>query len=92
MSQSENRINISLSKDEALVLFEFFARFEEPPYEFSLIDNAEFIAVSSISAQLDKILIEPFKPEFQSLLQQAKSRLAEGYEGLAPGVKPLKNQ
>ncbi len=85
MSQSIHELSITLSKDEALVLSGFFARFEENS-EFVLRNNAEFLAFSKISAQLDKVLIEPLEKDYQARVQAARARLAEGYEGLAPGV------
>jgi hypothetical protein len=81
---SEN-ITITLSPDEALVLFEFFARFEDND-EFRLRHNAEFLAFSRISGQLDKALITPFQSAYPELLKAAQDRVAVGYEGVAPGV------
>ena len=87
MNQLIDELNITLSKDEALVLFEFFARFERSN-EFLLRNNAEFLAFSKISGQLDRTLSEPFDPNYQTILHAAQFRLAKGYEGLAPGVNP----
>jgi hypothetical protein len=79
-------ITVTLSNDQALVLFEFFSRFEDSG-DFSLRHNAEFLAFSRISAQLDKALVEMFDPKYRELLQAARERLAAGYEGRAPGVR-----
>jgi hypothetical protein len=81
---SEN-ITITISRDEALVLFEFFSRFEEKN-DFTLRHNAEFLAFSRMSTQLDKLLVEPFQPDYSALLQAARNRIAAGYQGCAPGV------
>ena len=78
-------IGIALSRDEALVLFEFFARFDEKN-GFTMRNHAEYLALMRISAQLDKALVEPFKPNYVELLNAARERLAAGYEGNAPGV------
>jgi hypothetical protein len=78
-------VTITLSDDEALVLFEFFARFDASD-DFTLRNTAEYLAFSRVSAQLDKALVEPFKPDYKALLSAARDRLAEGYEGRAPGV------
>lgn len=78
-------IAIRLSRDEALVLFEFFSRFDDTD-DFTLRHNAEYLAFSRFSAQLDKALVEPFRPEYAELLRAARERIAAGYEGLAPGV------
>jgi hypothetical protein len=76
---------LTISHDEALVLFELFARFADTD-QLILHHNAEFVALSRISAQLDKSLVEPFSSDYALLLSQAQSRVAAGYEGLAPGV------
>jgi hypothetical protein len=78
-------ITITLSHDEAPVLFEFFSRFQDSD-EFSLRHNAEFLAFCRIAAQLDKSLVEMFRPNYSELLRAARERIALGYEGLAPGV------
>jgi hypothetical protein len=82
---SEN-INITLSHDEALVLFEFFSRYEDDDDDFKLRHNAEYLAFMRISAQLDKALVEPFQPQYLELLRAARDRVAAGFEGRAPGV------
>jgi hypothetical protein len=78
-------IKITLSHDDALVLFEFFSRFKDTD-NFTLQHNAEYIAFSRISAQIDKSLVEMFRPNYSELLCAARERVALGYEGLAPGV------
>lgn len=78
---------LTVSRDEALVLFEMLSRFSKTNH-LSLCHNSEFIALSSISGQLDKALPEPFLPNYSFLLSQAQSSVASGYEGLAPSVVP----
>jgi hypothetical protein len=79
-------VTITLSHDEALVLLEFFGRFDGEDNDFTLRHNAEFLAFMRISAQLDKALVEMFDPKYIELVHAARERLAAGYEGLAPGV------
>jgi hypothetical protein len=78
-------VNLPLSQDEALVLSELLARFEQTG-KLTLAHNAEFLAVSRLAALLDKALVAPFDPSYSSLLSRARERLAAGYEGSAPGV------
>ena len=80
-------VELSLTQDQALVLFEFFARFQDSN-RLRLHNNAEFLALSAIAAQIEKSLVQPFGPRYGELLKQAQARLAAGYEGLAPGVEP----
>ena len=80
---------ITLTRDEALVLFEFMSRFfDDDEDTLTLRHNAEFIALSHVSAQLDKSVSEMFDPNYGTLLEAAQDRIAEGYEGIAPGVQP----
>lgn len=81
---SENII-ITVSHDEALVLFEFFSRFGDTG-DFRLRNNAEFVAFQKISAQLDKSISDMFQPNYSELLDAARTRIAGDYDGLAPGV------
>jgi hypothetical protein len=81
---SEN-ITITVSHDEALVLFEFFSRFGDTD-DFRLRNNAEYVAFQKISAQLDKSISDMFKPNYVELLCIARERIAGDYDGLAPGV------
>ena len=82
---SEN-VTITLSHDEALVLFEFFSRFCDHGDDFTMRHAAEYLAFMRVSAQLDGALIEPFRPEYAELLQAARDRIAEGFDGPAQGV------
>jgi hypothetical protein len=82
----EKRVTLELSRDEALVLEAFFARFETEGH-LRLKHDAEFIALSRISAQIEKVLVEPFQNDYLALVEEARSRLAQGFEGLAPGVE-----
>jgi hypothetical protein len=80
-----NNITITLSHDEALVLFEFFSRFQDTD-DFTLRHNAEFVSFQRIAAQLDKSISDMFKPSYPELLHAARELIAGDYEGLAPGV------
>jgi hypothetical protein len=81
-------ISITLSHDEALVLFEFCSRFSDTD-ELTFRHNAEFLAFSILSAQLDKSLSDMFNPNYPELRRAARERLAFGYQGSAPGVTTL---
>ena len=83
-----NQVTVTLTEDEAVVLFEFFARFSGSG-EFRMCQNSEFVAFMSLSAQLDKSLAAPLQPTYREQLAAAQGRLSHGYEGVAPGVEPL---
>ena len=81
-----DKITITLSRDEGLVLFEFFSRFCDGGDDFTLRHTAEYLAFMRLSAQLDTMFVEPFDPKYDDLLRAARDRIAAGYEGKAPGV------
>jgi hypothetical protein len=81
------QVNIQLSADEALVLFEYFARFAEND-EWCLRHNAEFCAFSRIAGVLESTLVAPFRPDYSDQLERARERVAGGFEGIAPSVVP----
>ncbi len=67
-------IKIELNSDEGLVLFEYLSRFSDTrKLEFE--DKAEQIALWNLTCLLEKALLEPFKPNYDQLLQEARDRL-----------------
>ena len=83
---SAEPVTIELTRDQALVLFEFLARFQETN-ELAFAHVAEFRALNRIGAQLDTALVEMFCPDYRELLDSARARVAEGWEGDFPGPK-----
>ncbi len=76
----KKNINIELTYDEALVLYEFLARFsEDKVLRFS--HPAEYLALLRVSAQFDKLVDEMFSPDYKNVLSAAQDRLAKGFEG-----------
>jgi hypothetical protein len=80
-------VALTLTEDEALVLEAFFARFEAEG-RLVLRHNAEYVALSRVSAQLESVLVQPLQPSYESQLASARERVAEGFEGVAPGLEP----
>lgn len=80
------KYNLEITEDEAIVLHEFFERFDETgKLEFE--HPAEYLAVQKLSGQIDKTTSAMFKPEYIELLSEARKRIAEGFEGEVPGLK-----
>jgi hypothetical protein len=79
------QVTVTISQDDALVLFEFFERFGKTE-SLSLTHAAEYLALMKISAQIDRCVVAPFKENYWSLLQAAHERVAEGFEGKVPGM------
>ena len=71
-------VNISLSADEALVLFELVSRhnrLENPSLLFE--DRAEQRALWNLEAILEKELVTTFDPNYRRLLVDARERLRD---------------
>lgn len=83
---SQRTVQLTLTYDQALVLFDFFARWEKTErLEFGHV--AEYLVLTRIAAQLDKSVIEMFDPAYVQLLAAARDRVAGDYEGDYPGPK-----
>ena len=66
-------INLTLSKDEALILFEFLARFAEKE-KLEIEFGAEEQVLWNLHANLEKMLSEPFRKEYSELLEVARRK------------------
>ncbi len=68
-------INITLNKNQAIVLFELVAELGKTVKEHS----AEEIVLSEIECALEKQLIEPFDANYSAILNNAKNKLEQIY-------------
>ena len=68
------KIHLELTGDEALVLFEFLSRYSNNNI-LAIEDQAEQQALWDLRCLLEKQLLQPFLPEYDQLLQQARTRL-----------------
>lgn len=75
----EKRINIDLSNDQALVLFDWLARFNERnDHDFD--DQAEQKVLWDVEAVLEKSLGELFSDNYKELLAEARARVRDSVE------------
>jgi len=68
---------LTLTPDEALVLFDVLHRWEDAQAVGGPIDNGERIALWNLSALLERALVEPFEVQYADRLAEAKRRLVE---------------
>lgn len=70
-------ISVGLSRDEALVLFEWLARTgaDEQPAVFE--DQAEQRVLWDLEAVLEKHLTEPLRSDYRELLEAARARVRD---------------
>ncbi len=83
---SQQSVTIELTYDQALVLCEFFARFQDDN-TLAFAHPAEYLALARIAGQLDHSVSEMFLPDYQEILEAARARVAEGFEGGYPGPR-----
>lgn len=72
-------VNIKLSKDEALVLFEFLSRYSDSEM-LNIEHQSEARALWNLASIFEKELAEPLKKEYGELLEAARERLRDDIE------------
>jgi len=77
----QQHLQLELSSDEALVLFEFVSRFSESD-RLAIADQAEARALWNLRCLLQKQLVEPFLPDYTLLLQRARDRVRDEDEAI----------
>lgn len=73
---SEATVQIDLTADEALVLFEFLQRFSNTD-KLTLEDQSEERALWNLTCLLEKQSIVPFASNYADELSQARARLRD---------------
>lgn len=75
MTDDGGEVTISLTTDEALVLFDLLHRWEDDEQVTPPQNEAEQIALWNVSALLARVLVEPFSPDYTRLVSEARTRL-----------------
>jgi hypothetical protein len=70
-------VTVTLSSDEALVLFELLHRWEDGGSIDPALMPGEQTALWAISGRLESTLVEPFDDRYSLLVSEARQRLAE---------------
>ncbi len=71
----DEELNIKLAKHEALVLFDFLARFGKTDHPHIVERQAEQKTLWILEAQLEKLLDEPFLPNYKAIIDEARSKI-----------------
>ncbi|WP_435625799.1 hypothetical protein [Flagellimonas sp.] len=69
---SDEKVNIELTKEEAIVLFEFLGRFNENENLSRFEDQEEQRVLWDIECILEKELSEPFQTDYQEIVKKAR--------------------
>ena len=70
-------MTVTLTSDEALVLFELLHRWEDSGEIGTVLMPGEQTALWALSGRLESTLVEPFEGNYRELLDHARQRLAE---------------
>ncbi len=69
-----SQVFLSLSRAEAIVLFEWLANSSK---SLAFEDDSERCVLANIECQLEKLLAEPFSPNYDEILEDAR-RMVRG--------------
>jgi hypothetical protein len=76
---NESEVVLRLTKEEALVFFEFVARFSQDK-KLNIEDQAEERVLWDICCMLESRLVEPLTPEYANLLASAREKIRDKEE------------
>jgi hypothetical protein len=78
MSTDSNVVNISLNRDEAIVLFEFLTRYSEAPQKLRIEHQSEQRVLWDMQAQLESTLQEPINnPSYEKRVAEARESVRD---------------
>lgn len=70
-------MRIELNDAETLVLYDWLKRISEDDEYFQDISEQEVLW--TIEAQMDKVLVEPFKPNYVEIIAEARKQVRNNY-------------
>lgn len=73
----EQIINLEITKDESLVLFDFLSRFNQSEHKEIFEDQAEQKTLWILEGQLEKQLVEIFNPDYKDIISNARKRIRD---------------
>jgi hypothetical protein len=73
---SEDQISLRLPRAHALVLFEFLSRHSETD-RLSIEHPSEERVLWDLCADLERQLVEPFRPDYKDVLERARTTVAD---------------
>lgn len=76
-------MKIEISEKEALVLFEYFERFDETD-KLSFKHSSEYLVLKKIHGEVCKGTNAMFRADYNEQLQRAREEISAGFEGDVP--------
>lgn len=77
---SDKNVNIELTREEAIVLFEFLCRFNENDDLSRFEDQSEQRALWDLECILEKKLSETFQADYQEIVKKARESVRDEKE------------
>ena len=74
---SQDNVNIKLTKEEAIVFFEFLGRFNKSEDPTSFEDQAEQRVLWNMECILEKELSEPFQADYPEIIEKARESVRD---------------
>jgi len=74
---NNQKVNIELSKDEAIVFFEFLGRINEIENNSMIEYQSEQRVLWDIECILEKNLSEPFRKDYSEILKKARENVRD---------------
>jgi hypothetical protein len=71
----EDQYSITFSGSEALVLFDLLSRFSDER-QLTIADDAESRVLWDIHAQLERVLVQPFMPDYRQQVERARRQVS----------------
>ncbi len=72
----EEKIQINLSRNEAIVLFELLSRFSDKN-QLEIVDQSEERVLLNTLCNLEKTLVEPFSEKYTKILEEAREKVRD---------------
>lgn len=73
---NDKNISLTLTSEEALVLFEFLARYSDSD-RLSITDDSEQRLLWNLTCQLERNLVDLFDSDYQDRVQKARDYLKD---------------
>ena len=73
----KDKLSLNLTKNEALVLFDFLSRFNQSENNIIFEDKAEQKIFWTIEALLEKQLTETFLPNYKDIITEARKEILD---------------
>lgn len=70
-SGSNDIVSVRLPRNHALVLFDFLSRYSDTD-RLEIVDQAEQRALWDLGADLETVLAEPLRDDYQRVLEEAR--------------------